>query len=131
LRPDEEPPEHCTHLPVYAGGPVQAERGFVLHEAGFETPSTLALGDLALSTSPDVLLAIADKDERLTHHLVVLGCAAWEVGQLDEEVAQNAWLLAPASRSILFDLPWHKRLDAAAAQLGIHLAQIAPALGHA
>jgi len=131
LHPDETVPEHCAHLPVYAGGPMQVERGFVLHEASFVANATLPLGDLALTTSPDVLLAIAGGDERLNHHLVVLGCAAWDVGQLDDEVAQNVWLLTPASREILFDLPWHKRLDAAAAQLGISLAQIAPQLGHA
>jgi len=131
LHPDETPPAHCIDLPVYAGGPMQAERGFVLHDAGFQARSTLPLGDLALTTSSDILLAIAEEDERLAHHLVILGCAAWDVGKLDEEIAQDAWLLAPGSPGILFDLPWHRRLDAAAAQLGIRLAQIAPQSGHA
>lgn len=130
LRPDEEPPLRCQSLPIFAGGPVQTDRGFVLHPSGQTFQATLELGELALSTSQDVLFAIAD-DTGPRQHLITLGYAGWEAGQLEAELADNAWLTCPAAADILFDLPFDQRLAAAAARLGVNLSLLSAQAGHA
>ena len=91
--------------PVFFGGPVQTERGFVLHEGQGEDgySSTLNIpGGLAMTTSKDVLEAVSDGagPKRL---LITLGCSGWSAGQLEDEISQNAWLTVPATPQILFD----------------------------
>lgn len=130
LRPDAEFSAHCQTLPIYTGGPVQTDRGFVLHPADHHYQATLNLGELALSTSQDVLLAIAD-GKGPQRHLIALGYAGWEAGQLESELADNAWLTCPADPSILFDTPCEQRLAAAAEQLGINLSLLTAQAGHA
>lgn len=118
--------------PVMAGGPVHTDRGFVLHRPGErEWQSTLHLTDeVALTTSRDILEAIAH-NEGPDHILVALGYAGWSAGQLEDELAANTWLTLPADAGIIFNTPYEKRLDAAAAKLGIDLALMAPGAGHA
>jgi len=130
LRTDYTPPAHCQGIPIYAGGPVQTDRGFVLHPPGRVFQATVELGELALSTSQDVLFAIADGDGP-PRSLVALGYAGWDAGQLDAELADNAWLTCPADAEILFDLPAEQRLDAAARRLGITLSLLTTQAGHA
>lgn len=130
LRPDEEPPERCLSLPIFSGGPVQTDRGFVLHPAGRQFQATLALGELGLSTSQDVLFAIADGSGP-EKYLITLGYAGWDAGQLEAELADNAWLTCPADNAILFDLPFDQRLNAAAARLGVNLSLLTSQAGHA
>lgn len=130
LRPDDTPPALCQSLPIFSGGPVQTDRGFVLHPAGPTFQATLELGELALSTSQDVLFAIAEGSGP-TKHLITLGYAGWEAGQLEHELSDNAWLTCPADNSILFDLPFDQRLNAAAALLGINLSLLTAQAGHA
>jgi len=130
LRPDEPPPALCQSLPIFAGGPVQTDRGFVLHPAEHSFQATLALGELALSTSQDALFAIADGSGP-SKHLITLGYAGWEAGQLEAELADNAWLTCPADSAILFDTPFDQRLSAAAARLGINLSLLTAQAGHA
>lgn len=130
LRPDEPPPALCQSLPIFAGGPVQTDRGFVLHPAGHSFQATLELGELALSTSQDALFAIADGNGP-ARHLITLGYAGWEAGQLETELAENAWLTCPADSDILFDTPFDQRLSAAAARLGINLSLLTAQAGHA
>ncbi|AXO60156.1 YqgE/AlgH family protein [Pseudomonas sp. phDV1] len=130
LRPDEEPAALCHSLPIFAGGPVQTDRGFVLHPAGSQFQATLELGELGLSTSQDVLFAIADGSGP-DRYLITLGYAGWDAGQLEAELADNAWLTCPADSSILFDLPFDQRLDAAAARLGVNLSLLTSQVGHA
>lgn len=130
LRPDEPPPALCQSLPIFAGGPVQTDRGFVLHPAGHSFQATLELGELALSTSQDALFAIADGTGP-DKHLITLGYAGWEAGQLETELAENAWLTCPADSAILFDTPFDQRLSAAAARLGINLSLLTAQAGHA
>ena len=130
LRPDEPPPALCQSLPIFAGGPVQTDRGFVLHPAGHSFQATLELGELALSTSQDALFAIADGSGP-SKHLITLGYAGWEAGQLETELADNAWLTCPADSAILFDTPFDQRLSAAAARLGINLSLLTAQAGHA
>ena len=130
LRPDEPPPALCQSLPIFAGGPVQTDRGFVLHPAGHSFQATLELGELALSTSQDALFAIADGTGP-DKHLITLGYAGWEAGQLETELTDNAWLTCPADSAILFDTPFDQRLSAAAARLGINLSLLTAQAGHA
>ena len=130
LRPDTPAASLCQTVPVYSGGPVQTDRGFVLHPADRHFQATLALGELGMTTSQDVLFAIAD-EQGPERHFIALGYAGWGTGQLEAELAQNAWLSCPAQPRILFDLPHDQRLDAAAASLGIHLSQLSSQVGHA
>ena len=116
---------------VLSGGPVSPERGFVLHADGSRWDSSLHLGNgLTVSTSRDVLQAVAagHGPERF---LVLLGYSGWSAGQLEQELADNAWLNAPASDAILFDAPIDRRWQAAAGQLGIDLARLSSQTGHA
>ncbi|TBU76134.1 YqgE/AlgH family protein [Phytopseudomonas daroniae] len=130
LRPDSEPSVLCQSLPIFSGGPVQTDRGFVLHPSGPQFQATLDLGDLGLSTSQDVLFAIS-QGEGPARHLIALGYAGWGAGQLEEELADNVWLTCPAAQAILFETPYDQRLGAAAALLGINLNLLTAQAGHA
>lgn len=130
LRPEQLPPVQCLALPIFSGGPVQNDRGFVLHSAERQFQATLALPEWAMSTSQDVLFAIAD-GHGPRQHLIALGYAGWDAGQLEEELANNVWLSCPACSDILFDLPPEQRLHAAAASLGVNLNLLTAQAGHA
>ncbi|MBK5963991.1 hypothetical protein CCR95_07785 [Thiocystis minor] len=105
--------------PVYQGGPVQTDRGFVLHTAGPAFDSTLAITpDISVTTSRDVLEAIAS-GEGPEQILIALGYAGWGGGQLEQEMGANAWLNGPASNDIIFRLPSSARWMAAAQLLGV------------
>ena len=130
LRPDVETPLLCEHVPIFSGGPVQTDRGFVLHPSGLTFQATVELEGLALSTSQDVLFAIAD-GEGPQKSLIALGYAGWEAGQLDAELADNAWLTCPFDADILFNTSSEQRLEAAARHLGINLNLLTSQAGHA
>lgn len=118
LSPEAPPPTLSQSLPILRGGPVQTDRGFILHSAGPRYQATLELDELALSTSQDTLFAIASGNGP-DKYLITLGYSGWDGGQLESELLDNAWLTCPASCEILFDLPHQQRLHAAAAQLGV------------
>ncbi|QAY83745.1 YqgE/AlgH family protein [Pseudomonas arsenicoxydans] len=131
LRPDIEPPTLCQHVPIFIGGPAQTDRGFVLHPSGKTFQATVDLeGDLSLSTSQDVLFAIAD-GVGPPKSLIALGYAGWEAGQLEAELAQNAWLTCPFDAAILFNTSSELRLEAAAKRLGVNLSLLTSQAGHA
>ncbi|WPP00218.1 YqgE/AlgH family protein [Pseudomonas sp. HR96] len=130
LRPDIDPPLACHGVPIYIGGPVQTDRGFVLHPSGPTFQATVELGGLALSTSQDVLFAIAD-GVGPQKSLITLGYAGWEAGQLEAELADNAWLTCPFDPDILFAMTSEQRLGAAAARLGVDLNLLTSQAGHA
>ncbi len=130
LRPDVPCEPAIEDLPVYSGGPVQTDRGFVLHPASSQFQATLVLGELGVTTSQDVLFAIAD-GQGPRQHFIALGYAGWEAGQLEAELIENAWLSCPAQAHILFDLPAEQRLTAAAASLGVDLRLLSSQVGHA
>jgi putative transcriptional regulator len=102
----------------------------VLHPSGTQFQATLELGELGLSTSQDVLFAIADGNGP-QQYLIALGYAGWDAGQLEAELIANAWLTCLADASILFDLPFDQRLNAAAARLGVNLSLLSSQAGHA
>ncbi len=117
---------------VVHGGPVQVDRGFVVHHVGegaFQH-SLQVSPRLQVTTSPDVLDAMARGVGPKTA-LVALGYAGWGAGQLETEIVQNAWLTAPCDERILFELPYEQRWRAAGRILGIDLATISPHAGHA
>jgi putative transcriptional regulator len=117
--------------PVHFGGPVQVDRGFVLHRPLGNWQSTLAISDvLGLTTSKDVLEAVG-RGEGPTDMLVSLGYAGWSAGQLEEELAQNAWLTVEADADLLFGLPAEDRLPAAMKLLGIDFSRLSDDVGHA
>ena len=118
-------------IPVHFGGPVQVDRGFVLHRPLGNWQSTLAVDDeVGLTTSKDVLEAVA-RGEGPKDVIVSLGYAGWSAGQLEQEVAQNAWLTVAADPDVLFETPADARLPAAMRLLGIDFSRLSDAVGHA
>ena len=130
LRPELPAPARCQQIAIHTGGPVQTDRGFVLHPSGQIFQATVELGGLSLSTSQDVLFSIAD-GYGPDQNVITLGYAGWEAGQLEAEMAGNAWLTCPFDPAILFDVDSESRLDAAAARLGINLNLLTTQAGHA
>ena len=117
--------------PVHYGGPVQVDRGFVLHRPLGNWQSTLAVDDdVGLTTSKDVLEAVARGDGP-RDVIVSLGYAGWSAGQLEQEIAQNAWLTVAADPEVLFETPVDERLPAAMRLLGIDFSRLSDAVGHA
>lgn len=120
-----------AHSPVFFGGPVQMDRGFVLHEPAGEWNSTVTVGnEIGLTSSKDVLEAVASGGGP-RRMLVTLGYAGWGPGQLEEEISRNAWLTVPASAELIFDTPVEQRFAAAFRLLGIDPAFLASSAGHA
>lgn len=117
--------------PVHAGGPVHPDRGFVLHRKTQPWQSTLKItDDIALTSSRDILQAMGSSGEPHAA-LISLGYAGWGAGQLEWELAQNAWLTVEADEHILFDLPAEERLVAAMKRLGVDFANLSEVAGHA
>jgi putative transcriptional regulator len=122
-------------VPVYFGGPVQTERGFVLHERlgeeGGHYNSTLSIpGGLEMTTSKDVLEALSagGGPRRI---LVTLGYSGWGAGQLEDEIGRNSWLTVQAVPEIIFDTPIEQRYDRAMGLLGIDTTMLSQQAGHA
>lgn len=121
----------ATMAPILLGGPVQQERGFVLHRLPQSWESTHPVSsDLGITTSSDILDAIAH-GVGPADALITLGYAGWGGGQLEQELADNAWLSTPADPHILFDLPFDERWAAAARLMGVDFATLSPDIGHA
>lgn len=116
---------------ILRGGPVQSDRGFVLHVPEGEWESTLRVSDqVHVTTSRDILAAMAG-GRGPAQTVMALGYAGWEAGQLEDEIRSNAWLNVPVDESIIFDVPYEQRWHAAARILGIDLGRISPSAGHA
>jgi putative transcriptional regulator len=116
---------------VVHGGPVEPQRGFVLHRSSDPFEATLAIGaDVKLTSSPDILSALGrgDGPEPV---LVALGYAGWGRGQLEAELANNTWLTVPASAAIIFDTPFEQRWTAALGLPGVDIQRITDYAGHA
>ena len=130
--------EEFAALPVYFGGPVQTERGFVLHEAlvvegSGESPYNSSLkieGGLEMTTSKDVLEAISSGSgpKRV---LVTLGYSGWAAGQLEDEMSRNGWINVDAEPGIIFDTPVGERYGKALSLLGIDAGMLSVDAGHA
>ncbi len=116
--------------PVFFGGPVQIDRGFVLHAPVGEYSSSIKVGDIALTTSRDVLQSVAE-GAGPGQMLVTLGYTGWGAGQLEDEMSENAWLNVSANADIIFNVPPSERFDAALKLLGIDPIMLAGEAGHA
>jgi putative transcriptional regulator len=117
--------------PIYFGGPVQTDRGFVLHAPAGNWQSTLRVREaIGLTTSKDILEAVG-RGEGPRRLLVTLGYAGWSPGQLEHELSQNAWLTVEAKEGILFETPAEERLPAAMDLLGLDFARLQDEAGHA
>ena len=115
---------------VISGGPVQIERGFIIHSPHGSWGATMMLSDeIALTTSQDILSAIS-KNKGPSDVEVILGYAGWEAGQLDHEMLENSWLSVKACPEILFHTPHAKRWKAAAKLIGIDISQLSSETGH-
>ncbi len=120
-----------SEAPIYFGGPVQTDRGFVLHEPAGNWQSTLRVGEaIGLTTSKDILEAVG-RGEGPKRMLVTLGYAGWSPGQIEQELSQNAWLTVAAKDAILFDIPAEERLPQAMQLLGVDYAKLQDEAGHA
>ncbi|MEH6471478.1 MAG: YqgE/AlgH family protein [Halopseudomonas sp.] len=125
-------PVHDASRSIYAGGPVQVERGFILHSPTEQSwSSSYAINEqLNLTTSVDILRAIAE-GQGPKDFLITLGYAGWGAGQLEQEILHNSWLSCPADLDILFATEPHQRLEAAATKLGVNLDLLTSQSGHA
>ncbi len=116
---------------VLNGGPVAQHVGFVLHYEGGDWTSTRILHDgLRVTSSKDILQAIA-KGHGPDDYLIALGYAGWGPGQIEQEMAANAWLNCPADQSILFSVPFDERWGAAARMMGVDVRLLHAGIGHA
>jgi putative transcriptional regulator len=116
---------------VLRGGPMQTDRGFVVHRPSGEWDSTLKVSDaLHVTTSRDILAAMA-RGEGPNEAFVALGYAGWDRGQLEQEIRANAWLSAPVDLGLIFELPFESRWEAAGRLLGVELSRISPIGGNA
>ena len=120
-----------AQMPIYQGGPVQADRGFVLHQPVRKWDYSIEICDaIGIATSRDILKAIAN-GEGPENSLIALGYAGWGAGQLEHEIKENVWLNAPADMSIIFRTAIEHRWEAAVALAGVDLDKLSSDVGHA
>ena len=130
MKLDCDDPE-VSDLPVLIGGPVQQERGFVLHREEGHWESSYRINDhWSVTTSRDILIAMA-AGTGPRQALMALGYAGWSAGQLEQELKDNSWLTVEASERIVFDTPLEERWSAAAGLVGVNPLQLPGYVGHA
>ena len=128
--------DDLAEAPVYFGGPVQTERGFVLHERQSDATSpysstlSIAGAGLDMTTSKDVLEALSN-GAGPKKILVTLGYSGWGAGQLEDEIGRNGWLTVDAQPEVIFDTPIEQRYDRALALLGVDPRMLSQEAGHA
>ncbi len=125
-------PKRLDSQSLLLGGPVEQQRGFILHRhTEKQWQSTVIVDDeVSLTASRDILEAIAS-DNGPEDSLIILGYAGWGPGQLEREILENAWLTTPTSTDLLFGTPFDNRASTAAARIGIDLDQLSTSAGHA
>jgi len=117
--------------PIYHGGPVEPEKGFILHTSEKAWSNTLKVNDeVSLSASLEALEDIA-RGQGPEAYRITLGCAGWEAGQLEKEIANNDWLVCEADLDVLFHTPSDMQFTAATKVLGIDMTRLSPDIGHA
>lgn len=131
ISPEPRDPAIRLDRPVFSGGPLADDRGFILHTPREGFGSSIRISDSTMiTTSKDVLETLGTPDQP-KDVLVALGYAAWEQGQLEKELLDNAWLTIEASSDILFRTPIADRWREAAKMIGIDVSQLATHAGHA
>jgi putative transcriptional regulator len=126
----EAPASPLADQPVFYGGPVQFDHGFVLHRPVGAWKSTLPVGDIGLTTSRDILEAMSTGNGP-RQHLVALGYAGWAPGQIEDEIRRNGWLTVAADLDVIFNVPPEARYVAAMNALGVNAANLSEEAGHA
>ena len=116
--------------PVFKGGPVSEDRGFVLHTASPGFSSSLQINDELMITSSLDVLATLGTNKQPDNYIVALGYSGWTKGQLEQEIADNSWLTINADEDILFKVPVHKRWEQAVQKIGIDASQLSSKVGH-
>ena len=125
------PTLHCSGVAVHSGGPMESERGFILHSAEYRHEETLPVDEeVALTATPDVLRAIAQGNGP-KRSLMALGYAGWGAGQLDAELKRNDWLTVAADDHLLFGPGTDEKWLHAVHELGVDPAMLSEAAGHA
>lgn len=129
--PAQETINNGAHMPVLSGGPVEAARGFVLHTTDFKQSDTIEIDErFSITGTVDALKAIAQGNG--PHKMLfVLGYAGWDPGQLDQELQQNAWLVADADPDLIFRPSAEQKWEDAVRKLGIDPAMLSGSAGHA
>jgi len=123
--------QHCSEIQIFDGGPVSTDRGYILHSPHGKWQNTLKISDsVSLTTSQDILEAIIS-GEQPDKYIIALGYAGWGSGQIEYEIAENAWLSGPSNNSILFDSPVTERWAASAQLLGFEMSNLSNDIGHA
>jgi len=123
-------PKTTIDKPVFKGGPVSEDRGFVLHTAYPGFSSSLQINDeLMITSSLDVLATLGTKKQP-DNYIVALGYSGWTKGQLEQEIADNSWLTINADEDILFKVPVHQRWEQAVQKIGIDVSQLSNEVGH-
>lgn len=121
----------CNRLPLLFGGPIQPERGFVIHRPLGGWRSSLALQEgVTVTTSNDIIRAIA-ADQGPKDVLVALGYVGWSENQLNQEVMDNTWLVCPFKPEILYEVPFENRWECAGLTIGVKMNQLTSSVGHA
>ena len=129
LELEDQRPRDASQI-VLSGGPVETEKGFVLHDDGPRWPSSLPVSDtLTLTTSREILADIG-LGRGPSRFIVALGCAGWSAGQLEKELQENAWFTCPASADIIFSTDFANKPEMAAATLGFSMSQLTTDVGY-
>jgi putative transcriptional regulator len=116
---------------VLCGGPVNQDRGFILHQTQSGWESRIAVtSDIMITTSKDIL-SVLGNEAAPEKALIALGCAGWEAGQLEEELQENTWLMIEADQDLLFNTTIHSKWQAAVNKLGVDVWQLTQDVGHA
>lgn len=124
-------PKQAIDKPVFKGGPVSEDRGFVLHTAYPGFSSSLQINDELMITSSLDVLATLGTNKQPDNYIVALGYSGWTKGQLEQEIADNSWLTINADENILFNVPVHQRWEQAVQKIGIDVSQLSSQVGHA
>lgn len=131
IRTDIKQTASAIDAPVFKGGPVSEERGFVLHTSNSNFSSSLPVNEnIMITSSLDVLTTLGTQAQP-ENYIVALGYSGWEKGQLEQEIADNSWLTIDADDDILFNVPIHKRWEQAVQKIGIDISQLSNQIGHA
>ena len=130
---NERTPLQYDETAVLLGGPMQVDRGFLVHTpVGSWESSLLVTDDIAFTTSRDIIENLAkNRDNAMNKTLATIGYSGWKKDQLEQELADNAWLVVPADQHIMFDIPVGERYQAAMKLLGIDAGHLVQGAGHA
>ena len=124
-------PERFHGQSVLMGGPVQVDRGFLVHTpTGSWESSLLVTDDIAMTTSRDIILGLT-QENTVDKAVATIGYSSWSAGQLEQELANNSWITVPADTQILFDMPYKQRYKAALQLLNIDITNLSMMVGHA